>query len=79
MAASGGRTTPMAADARVQVRIYTATVSARFSLDAPVAPGGSAGGPLTLEAPVPVRAGDRFEIMEGGRVIGSGMVTATTD
>ena len=74
---AGGRRTPLAGGYRPLVRIRTAGVSATVALArgvAPVPPGGKGRVVVILEQPLALEPGLAFAFMEGGRVVGSGVI-----
>ncbi len=78
--AEGGRSTPVADGYRPLLTIFTANVSATLKLgDASLAPGGKAIVPVELEDPVALSVGDTFDVTEGGRSVGSGVVVSVED
>ncbi len=76
--ATGGRRTPLADGYRPLVRIRTASVPATVALGrgvVPVAPGGKGRVVVTLEQPLALEPGLAFAFMDGGRVVGSGVIS----
>jgi elongation factor Tu len=76
--AEGGRHTPFFSGYKPQFFVRTTDVTGEVALPAGVdmvMPGDSAPVEVTLDRPVALAAGGRFAIREGGKTVGSGVVT----
>ncbi|QDU20734.1 elongation factor Tu [Urbifossiella limnaea] len=76
--AEGGRHTPFFSGYKPQFFVRTTDVTGALTLPAGVdmvMPGDSAPVEVTLDRPVALTAGGRFAIREGGKTVGSGVVT----
>ncbi len=76
--AEGGRHTPFFTGYKPQFFVRTTDVTGEVALPAGVdmvMPGDSAPIEVTLDRPVALNAGGRFAIREGGKTVGSGVVT----
>jgi elongation factor Tu len=74
----GGRSTPFFAGYRPQFHFRTADVTGEVALAAGiemVAPGDNARVEVGLDKPIAIEPGSRFALREGGRTVGSGVVT----
>ncbi|HZP20578.1 MAG TPA: EF-Tu/IF-2/RF-3 family GTPase [Bauldia sp.] len=74
-----GRKRPVEDGYRALLRVWTASVSGTFDVDTPVAPGAAGSAAVALQDPTAVAVGDEFAIADGGKVVGSGKVTAVAD
>jgi elongation factor Tu len=71
----GGRSRPAVDGYRPLLKIWTHSVSATFQLGSDqIAPGASARVSIALDEPSAVQVGDTFDITEGGRSVGTGVV-----
>lgn len=74
----GGRHTPFAENYRPQLFFRTADVTASLQLPPGiplVMPGDNVEVQINLNSPLAVEAGSRFTIREGGRTVGTGMIS----
>jgi elongation factor Tu len=78
----GGRHTPIFTGYQPQFFFKTTNVTGAVALDEGcdmVLPGDNVLLSVTLEKPVALEAGRRFSVREGGKTVGSGVVTAVLD
>jgi elongation factor Tu len=78
----GGRSTPFFAGYRPQFHFRTADVTGEVGLGEGiemVAPGDNARVVVGLDKPIALEPGSRFALREGGRTVGSGVVTRVLD
>jgi elongation factor Tu len=78
----GGRSTPFFAGYRPQFHFRTADVTGEVALGEGiemVAPGDNARVEVGLDKPIAIEPGSRFALREGGRTVGSGVVTQMLD
>jgi elongation factor Tu len=72
---TGGRSRPAADGYRPLLKIWTHSVTGTFQLGSDqIALGATARSTIVLEEPSAVLPGDTFDITEGGRSVGSGVV-----
>ncbi len=78
----GGRHTPFVSNYRPQLFTRTADVTCVINLpqkDAMVMPGDNVAVEVELLSDVPIENGSRFTIREGGKTVGTGVVTEITE
>jgi elongation factor Tu len=72
---TGGRSRPAADGYRPLLKIWTHSVTGEFELGSDqIAPGATARCTIVLQEPSAVLPGDTFDITEGGRSVGTGVV-----
>jgi elongation factor Tu len=77
---AGGRARPAVDGYRPLLKIWTHSVSGTFHLGSDqIQPGGKARVPITLDQPTVAQPGDTFDITEGGRSVGSGVIVSVQD